>query len=235
MWDAASADRVDYFVANSRNVASRVRKHYRRDATVIYPPVNVAAGYLADKIEDFYLAVGHLVDYKRMDLAIAACNRLGRKLHVVGDGEQYARLRKLAGPFIQFCGPLSDKDLCEQYAHCRALLFPGEEDFGIVPVEALSFGRSVIAYERGGALETLKGFSAGSQDGAENSTGVFFREQSVDALVEAIQQFEGIEHRFRPFFIKQQAERFAPEHFRDSLSVFLAQKREEFRNGSIDA
>ena len=234
MWDAASADRVDYFVANSRNVASRVRKHYRRDATVIYPPVNVAAGYLADKIEDFYLAVGHLVDYKRIDLAIAACNRLGRKLHVVGDGEQYARLRKLAGPSIQFCGSLSDKDLREQYAHCRALLFPCEEDFGIVPVEALSFGRPVIAYERGGALETVKGFSTGCKDGPENSTGVLFREQSVNALVEAIQQFEEIEHRFRPFFIKQQAARFAPEYFRDSLSVFLAQKWEEFRNGSID-
>jgi glycosyltransferase involved in cell wall biosynthesis len=234
MWDTASADRVDYFVANSQNVASRIRKHYRRDATVIYPPVNIDAGYVADKIEDFYLAVGHLVDYKRMDLAVAACNRLGRRLHVVGNGGQYARLRKLAGPSIHFCGPLSDKELREQYAHCRALLFPGEEDFGIVPVEALSFGRPVIAYERGGVLETVKGFRTGSKDVPENSTGVFFREHSVDALVEAIQTFEGVAHRFRPFFIKQQADRFAPEHFRDSLGVFLARRWEEFGVASID-
>jgi glycosyltransferase involved in cell wall biosynthesis len=234
MWDAASADRVDYFVANSRNVASRIRKHYRRNSTVIYPPVNVDAGYVAEKIEDFYLAVGHLVDYKRMDLAIAACNRLGRRLHVVGDGEQYARFRKLAGPSIHFCGSLCDKDLQQQYAHCRALLFPGEEDFGIVPVEALSFGRPVIAYERGGVLETVKGFHAGSKDVPENSTGVFFSEQSIDALVEAIQTFEGIEHRFRPFFVKQQANRFTPEHFRDSLGLFLTEKWDEFRNDSIE-
>ena len=233
MWDAASADRVDYFIANSQNVASRIRKHYRRDAAVIYPPVNVDAGYVAEKIEDFYLAVGHFVDYKRIDLAITACNRLGRKLHVVGDGGQYTRLRKLAGPSVHFCGALSDNELREQYAHCRALLFPGEEDFGIVPVEALSFGRPVIAYGRGGVLETVKGFHSASPHAPEHSTGVFFRQQSFDALVDAIETFEGIEHKFRPFFIKQQADRFAPEYFRDSLSMFLARRWEEFRNGSI--
>ena len=230
LWDAASANRVDYFAANSRNVASRIRKHYRRDATVIYPPVNVHAGYLAQKTEDYYLVVGQLVDYKRMDLAIAACTRLGRRLHVVGEGEQYAGLRKLACPSIEFCGPLSDKDLREQYAHCRALLFPGEEDFGIVPVEALSFGRPVIAYERGGATETLNGLREGSLDLPENSTAVFFREQSVDALAEAIRAFEQIEHRFKPFFIKQQANPFAPEHFRRNFKQFLSQKWEEFQN-----
>jgi glycosyltransferase involved in cell wall biosynthesis len=228
IWDAASADRVDYFVANSRNVASRIRKHYRRESAVIYPPVNVNAGYLAEKLEDYYLVVGQLVDYKRMDLAIAACNHLGRRLHVVGEGEQYARLRKLAGPTIHFCGPLSDKDLHEQYAHCRALLFPGEEDFGIVPVEALSFGRPVIAYGRGGVTETVKGLHTGSKDEPENSTGVFVTEQSVDSLVEAIRAFEEVEHRFSPFFIKQQANRFAPEHFQQSFGLFLAQKWEEF-------
>jgi glycosyltransferase involved in cell wall biosynthesis len=230
LWDAASANRVDYFAANSRNVASRIRKHYRRDATVIYPPVNVQAGYLAEKTEDYYLVVGQFVDYKRMDLAIAACARLGRRLHVVGKGEQYRRLRKLAGPSIHFCGPLSDKDLQEQYAHCRALLFPGEEDFGIVPVEALSFGRPVIAYERGGATETLNGLREGSLDLPENSTAVFFREQSVDALAEAICAFEQVEHRFKPTFIKQQASRFAPEHFQRNFGQFLSQKWEEFQN-----
>src|SRR6516165_2235722 len=108
LWDAASANRVDYFVANSRNIAARIRKHYRRDATVIYPPVNVGPGYLAKEIEDYYLVVGQLVDYKRTDLAITACNQLRRRLRIVGDGEQFTRLRKLAGPTIQFCGALSD-------------------------------------------------------------------------------------------------------------------------------
>jgi glycosyltransferase involved in cell wall biosynthesis len=230
LWDVASANRVDYFAANSRNVAARIRKHYRRDATVVYPPVNVHAGYLAEKTEDYYLVVGQLVDYKRMDLAIAACTRLGRRLHVVGEGEQYAMLRKLAGPSIHFCGPLSDKDLHEQYARCRALLFPGEEDFGMVPVEALSFGRPVIAYEHGGAMETLKGLREASLDLPENSTAIFFREQSVDALAEAIRAFEEIEHRFKPSFIKLQADRFAPEHFHRIFGQFLSEKFEGFQN-----
>ena len=229
VWDSASADRVDYFVANSRNVASRIRKHYRRESHVIYPPVNVHAGYLADQVEDYYLAVGQLVDYKRFDLAIAACNRLGRHLRVVGAGEQYSRLRGLAGPTIQFLGALSDGELHQQYARCRALLFPGEEDFGIVPVEALSFGRPVIAYARGGVTESVRGLHADSfGPDPEHSSGVFFREQSVDALVLAIEQFETFEHAFSPSFIKHQADRFSPEHFRSNLASFLTEKWEEF-------
>jgi glycosyltransferase involved in cell wall biosynthesis len=231
MWDAASANRVDYFVANSQNVASRIRKHYRRDSDVIYPPVNVRSGYLAEKTEDYYLLVGQLVDYKRADLAVNACTRLGRRLRVVGAGEEYARLRKLAGPSVHFCGALSDKDLNEQYAHCRALLFPGEEDFGIVPVEALSFGRPVIAYGRGGVCESVNGFYPDSAFFPEQSTGVFFREQSVDSLIEAIQAFERHEHAFRPFFIKQQSERFALSVFQGRFAAFLDEKWREFHQG----
>jgi len=230
LWDAASANRVDYFVANSRNIAARIRKHYRRDATVIYPPVNVGPGYLAKEIEDYYLVVGQLVDYKRTDLAITACNQLRRRLRIVGDGEQFTRLRKLAGPTIQFCGALSDDALHEQYAHCRALLFPGEEDFGIVPVEALSFGRPVIAYGRGGVTETVASFSDGSDLSPENCTGVFFAQQSWESLAAAIQKFEAAEHRFRPTFIKQQADRFAPHYFRQNLGKYLSDKWEEFRS-----
>jgi glycosyltransferase involved in cell wall biosynthesis len=232
LWDAASANRVDYFIANSRNVASRIQKHYRRKSAVIHPPVNVNAGYVAEKSGDYYLAVGQLVDYKRIDLAITACTRLGRRLHVVGEGEQYTRLRRLAGPSIVFCGLLPDKELHEQYAHCRALLFPGEEDFGIVPVEALSFGRPVIAYGRGGVLETVKGTYADSACSAEVSSGVFFREQSVESLIEAIQTFESNEHRFSPFFIRQQSEKFAAGHFQERFLQFLSKSYEEFRSGS---
>ncbi len=232
MWDAASAQRVDYFVANSQNVASRIRKHYRRNAAVIYPPVNVDAGYLAARMGDYYLAVGQLVDYKRMDLAIAACKRLGRRLHVVGEGEQYARLKKLAGPSVKFCGALSDEDLHEQYAHCRALLFPGEEDFGMVPVEALSFGRPVIAFGRGGVRETVRGIYPGSSCATEGASGIFFREQTVESLISAMRAFEDTEHRFSPFFIKQQAERFGPGRFREGFTSFLAEKWDEFHASS---
>jgi len=229
MWDSASADRVDYFVANSRNVASRIRKHYRRDSDVIYPPVKVGTGYISSNTSDYYLAVGQLVDYKRIDLAISACNRLGRPLHIVGDGEQYSRLRKLAGPTVRFLGALSDADLREQYARCRALLFPGEEDFGMVPVEALSFGRPVIAYGCGGVTESVHGFYADRPVPPENHSGVFFRQQSVDSLIQAIEAFERAERRFSRDLIKQQAERFSPERFERNLRMFLTEKLEEFQ------
>jgi glycosyltransferase involved in cell wall biosynthesis len=234
LWDAASADRVDYFVANSHNVAARVRKHYRRECSVVYPPVNVKAGYLAEEIEDYYLAVGQLVDYKRMDLAIMACNLLGRKLRIVGHGEEYTRLRKVAGPSIQFLGSVSDSELHEQYAHCRALLFPGEEDFGMVPVEALSFGRPVIAYGRGGITETVKGWDSRSLNVPENSSGIFFSEQSVHSVIQAIQAFEKIEQGFRPSFIRQQADRFSPEHFQRRFREVLEQKWRQFHQHTLD-
>ncbi|MGH2510993.1 MAG: glycosyltransferase, partial [Ktedonobacteraceae bacterium] len=140
MWDLATASRVDHFIANSENVAARICKHYHRESTVIHPPANVSAGYLAQRKDDYYLVVSQLVAYKRVDLAIAACNRLKRGLRIVGDGEEYRRLRQLAGPTIEFLGFLPEKTLGEHYAFCRALLFPGEEDFGIVPVEAQSYG-----------------------------------------------------------------------------------------------
>jgi glycosyltransferase involved in cell wall biosynthesis len=168
-----------------------------------------------------------------MDLAIMACNLLGRKLRIVGQGDEYVRLRKLAGPTIQFCGPLSDAELYEQYAHCRALLFPGEEDFGIVPVEALSFGRPVIAYGRGGVTETVKGWNSRSLSVPENSSGVFFSEQSVDSLAQAIHTFEKIEQRLRPAFIRQQSERFSPGHFQNGFREVLDQKWRQFHQQTL--
>jgi len=229
VWDAASANRVDYFVANSRNVAARIRKHYRRDAIVIHPPVDVRSGYLSSRIDDYYLFVGQLVDYKRADLAIDACNRLGRQLRIVGDGEQYARLRRMAGPTVSFCGWLSDDALREQYAHCRALLFPGEEDFGIVPVEAMSFGRPVIAFGRGGATETVDGFYP-EDPSAASSSGVFFREQTTESLMEAIRAFEKAQAEFSPFRIRQSVQDFGEECFVARFSEFLSRKVLEFRD-----
>jgi len=234
LWDYAAAARVDYFVANSLNVAGRIGKHYRRKATVINPPVDVCAGYISPAVDDYYLTAGQLVDYKRVDLAIEACNRLGRPLRIVGEGEEFERLRSLAGPTIRFLGHLHDQELRANYARCRALLFPGEEDFGIVPVEAQSFGRPVIAFGRGGALETVVGGSSTEPATPEASTGMFFAEQSPDSLAAAIRLFESNESRFSPAFIQRHAERFGVSRFKNEFSAFISDKVLEFRNEQIE-
>ncbi len=232
MWDLASAFRVDHFIANSKNTAARIQKHYRRDALVIHPPVDVTPGYVADSVGDYYLSVSRLVDYKRMDLAVEACSRLKRPLHVVGIGSQYRRLKELAGPTVEFLGELTEAQKNEQYAHCRALLFPGEEDFGMVPVEAHSFGRPVIAYGRGGALETVVGFYPGEAASPENYTGVFFPEQSVESLMDAILAFEAVQGRFSPALMRANAERFDTAHFQRAMAAFISEKLAEFKGFS---
>jgi glycosyltransferase involved in cell wall biosynthesis len=230
MWDFASAARVDYFIANSNYIARRIRKFYRRDSAVIYPPVDVSTGYIANSTDDYYLTVGRLVDYKRVDLAVEACKRLQRRLRVVGTGPQYQRLKKLASPMIEFLGNLSEPDKNEQYAHCRALLFPGEEDFGIVPVEAHSFGRPVIAYGRGGALETVQGPFVGEEEGIDSlSDGIFFAEQTPDAIVDALRAFEASEEIFSPATIARATLRFSKERFKQEMADFVAAHIEEVR------
>ena len=226
-WDVTTAARVDHFVANSRYVAGRIRKYYRRGSTVIHPPVDVSAGYLAEKTDDTYLVVSRLVPYKRVDLAIEACNRLGRRLRVVGSGPEEKRLRRLAGPTIEFVGKLDARRLRECYASSRALLFPAEEDFGIVPVEAQSFGRPVIAYGRGGALETVIGLEDGGE--ARAATGIFFDEQTAQSLAVAIARFEEMEGAFSPEFIRAGAERFSRERFKKEFMKFAAEKLAEFQ------
>jgi len=221
IWDVSSAARVDYFGAISQTVASRVRKHYRRDSSVIYPPVNVSAGYLSQEQDDYYLIVGRLVDYKRVDLAIGACNQLGRRLRIIGKGDQYQSLRRLSGPTIEFLGQADDQTLRDNYAHCRALLFPAEEDFGIVPVEAQSFGRPVLAFGRGGASETVIGFASADARSPATSTGIFFQEQSAECLAEAILRFESIEREFSPEFIRSNALRFAVPRFKEEMYEFI--------------
>jgi glycosyltransferase involved in cell wall biosynthesis len=197
-WDLASAFRVDHFLANSEFVARRVHKHYRRNADVIHPPVDVEAFGLADSIDDYYLLVGQLVPYKRADLAVRAFSRAGKRLVVVGDGEQLADLRRLAGPTVDVMGRQPVSVIREKYSRCRALVFPGEEDFGIVPLEAMASGRPVIAYGRGGALETV----------VEGRTGLFFHEQTEESLLAAVEKFEGIEDTFDPAAIRHHASAF---------------------------
>lgn len=226
LWDVAAAQRVDAFIANSANVAARIQKVYRRNAEVIYPPVDTDAGYIVSRPDDYYLAVGRLVGYKRFDLAIDACRKLNRKLRIVGDGPRYKALKKLAGGQAQFLGELSDDALWEHYAHCRALLFPGEEDFGIVPVEVQSCGRPAIAYGAGGALETVVNMASDEpHDSSSSPTGVLFNQQSVESLCAAMLAYESNMDRFVPLNIRAHACRFSISRFERQMLRFINQQR----------
>jgi len=228
LWDYAAAGRVDYFVANSKFVAARIRKYYGRDSRVIYPPVDAAKGSISRSVGNNYIVAGRLVDYKRADLAVRACMELGRNLKVIGDGPEYGKLRRMAGPAVEFLGRVSDEELREHLAGARALLFPGEEDFGIVPVEAQSCGRPVIAYASGGALETVRGALPGGP-AVENPTGVFFGEQSPSSLARAILQFEAQQDRFLPEQIRQHSLQFDAAVFRSRAEEFFRFAVSDFR------
>ena len=216
-WDFAAAQRVDYFVAGSRNAARRIRKFYRREASVLHSPVEAAAMPCGDGPGNFYLLAGRHQAYKRMDLAIAACNRLGQRLVVTNDGPETERLKAIAGPTIEFTGRLSRGELRQLFASCRALLWPGEEDYGIAPVEAQAAGRPVIAIARGGVLETV----------LDGCTGVFFAEQTVEAMEDAIRRSETM--TFDPAVVRAHALQFDTAVFKEKLMATVARLLEEFR------
>jgi glycosyltransferase involved in cell wall biosynthesis len=209
LWDYASAARVDRFVANSQNVRRRIWKTYRREADVVYPPVDVDSFYHRPA-EDYFLIVSELVAYKRIDSAVREFTRSGRRLRIAGDGPEYRRLRSLGGPNIEFLGRVGDSELRELYSRCRAFLLPGEEDFGITAVEALASGKPVIALARGGALETVPSFG-----------GVFYDEPSDAAIDAAIDRFEKIESDFHPSELQAWASRFREEEFARSMTQFI--------------
>jgi len=206
--DLRSADSVDVFVANSRFVADRIKRIYDREATVVYPMVDFDYFSSSSKVEvdngDYYLLAGQMISYKRPDLAVAACLKLNRKLKVVGSGNQIEKLKAMAAgnPNIEFLGRVSNDELRAAYAGAKALLFPGVEDFGIVPLEAQAAGIPVIAYGVGGALETVVG----------EKTGLFFNEQTVESLCGAIEEFES--RSWLADACRAQASRFAMEVFR---------------------
>lgn len=234
MWDLASASRVDYFIASSSNAAKRIQKIYRRDSPIIHPPVRVKAGYVSPRIDDYYLVVGRLVDYKRVDLAIEACQALDRRLHVVGSGPQLERLKRMARGKVEFFSSLSDEQVSEEYAHCRAVLFPGHEDFGIVPVEAHSFGRPVIAYGRGGALETVEGPFVGVGPIDNCCNGLLFAEQTSSSLIEAIRSFEQQEPKFSPVDIARSAQKFSTNRFKVEITKLIADKYVEYHQMDLN-
>ena len=225
-WDFAAAQRVSLFAANSVNVADRIRHYYLRPSLVLYPPVDTSYARLEPSVDDSYLAVGRLVAYKRMDLLIAACNRLGRRLRIIGAGPEERRLRALAGKSIEFLGYVDNEVLWSEYARCRALLFAAEEDFGMAPVEAQACGRPVIAYGKGGALESIASERRMVAQGC--ATGLFFHEQTVGAVCDTILDFEKAELDFDPVFISDWAKRFDSayfvEGFRELVSVAMASR-----------
>ncbi|MGK7344985.1 MAG: glycosyltransferase [Candidatus Nitrospinota bacterium M3_3B_026] len=215
-WDVRTASRVGLYVANSRNVKERAGRIYGVDAEVVYPPVDVDFFTPAEEGgREGYLVVSAFAPYKRVDLAIRAFNELGAPLSVVGSGEDEARLKAMAGPNIRFEGPLSAEGLLERYRRARALVYPGEEDFGIIPVEAQACGTPVIAYGRGGVLETVTPLR---DEMTEGCTGVFFDRQDTESLKDAIARFEGAEERFRPEAARRNAERFARPVFMERMS-----------------
>jgi glycosyltransferase involved in cell wall biosynthesis len=216
-WEFCAMQRVDHVVSNSRYIAHRVQQYFRRESTVIHPPVQTSLGYLADSHDDYYLCVSRLDIDKGIDVLIHACNRLKRKLILAGTGRAEPQLKGIAGPTIEFAGYVPNEQLPSLYARCRAFLFAADEDFGIVPVEAQSYGRPVIAFGRGGNLETVRvGSGPGSPD-----TGIFFPEQTPESLTEAILRFEKREEMFDPVRIQEHARQFDTSIFKGRIREFV--------------
>ncbi len=216
--DFAAAQRVDHFIANSNYVARRILKYYRRESSVIYPPVNAAEGYLSSHQDDYYLSVGRLVENKRIDLIIQACNQLKRRLVIVGTGRDEEVLKAIAGPTIEFLGRVSSTELSNLYSHSRAFIHASDEDFGIVTVEAQSFGRPVIAYGRGGSLETVRVDDLRGR----SDTGLFFTEQTTASLIDAILRFESQEQQFDPVATREHSLSFDSAVFREKIAEFVS-------------
>lgn len=208
-WDLRAAEQPDFYIANSENIARRIKEIYGRESIVIPPPIEVSR-FLADEPdEDFYLVLSRLVAYKKIDLAIEACQKLNRRLVVIGDGPDRKRLEQLAGKQTEFLGRQPDEVVTKYASRCRALLFPGEEDFGMVPLEINASGRPVIAYRKGGAMETV----------IEGETGVFFNEQSVESFATAIEDFES--QTWNRQIMRKHAEKFDTEVFIERIGNFL--------------
>ena len=212
-WDVTTSHRVDPFIANSTYVAQRIERYYRRSAHVINPPVNLSRFSQSPETEagDYYLCAGQITPYKKIEIAVEACTRLGKRLVVLGAGATPS-LRRLAGPTVEFLGAVDDATMNRHFASCKALLFPGVEDFGIVPLEVMASGRPVIAFAKGGALETV----------VDGRTGMFFHEQTTDSVVDAIRRFETLAGNFDRRQLQAHARTFDTSVCRDRLAELIA-------------
>lgn len=219
LWDYQSAQRVDYFVANSRYIARRIRKVYGRDADVIYPPVDTGKFALCAWKENYYLTASRMVPYKKINLIVEAFSTMpDKRLVVVGDGPDFEKIKRLATPNIELVGYQSDAVLISYMQKAKAFLFAAEEDFGITPVEAQACGTPVLAYGKGGVLESV----------VDQKTGLFFDRQQVDSLTECVQRFERSADQFDPVAIHQHAQRFSRETFRQEFDRYVTRKTTEW-------
>lgn len=224
IWDKSSADRVDYFIANSKTTANRIRKFYNRDSKVIYPPVNVSNPHpenisFEKKENSYFLIVSQLTPYKRIDLAIDVFNKLELPLKIIGQGRDRKRLEKMAGKDIEFLGWQSDKKVKKYIKECSAFIFPGEDDFGIAPVEAMFFGKPVLAFRKGGATETV----------LEGITGEFFDELAPESLADGVRRLKINYNNYSPLVIKKTAEKFSQERFEKSIKEFVIEVVEKIK------
>lgn len=220
-WDLHSQQRVDHFIGNSKCVVKRIKKVYGRDAVAIYPPVNVDDFTISKAREDYYFTCSRLVPYKRIDLLIKAFSLMpDKKLVIIGDGPEMPKLKKMAAKNVELLGEQTDEVLKQTLARSKAFLFAAEEDFGIVAVEAQASGVPVIAYGKGGSLETV----------ISGKTGIFFPEQNPTSIIAAIQAFEKQEHTFDPLLIQSHAKAFSKERFQREMREFINTKWKEFTN-----
>lgn len=217
-WDQQNSTQVSHFVANSSFVAKRINSYYRREASVINPPVSFDEFNISETQGDYYLLLGQLVSYKRADIAVKAFNKSGKKLIVVGEGEQFNELKEIAKPNVQLLGRQPFNEIKRLLSECQALVFPGVEDFGIVPLEAMASGRPVIAYKKGGALETV----------AEGISGMFFNEQSEQSLQAAINEFENNKHNFKPEVIRAYVKKFDQTRFKQEFKILVDEVLSEY-------
>jgi glycosyltransferase involved in cell wall biosynthesis len=223
IWDWRSAAGVDAFIANSKYIARRIEKTYRRTAAVIYPPVDVHAFMMGEGKESFYLAAGRMVPYKRMPVIIEAFNNMpDRRLVVVGDGPEFSKVKQMAGSNIKVLGYRQKSELCDLMRRARAFVFAAEEDFGIMPVEAQACGTPVIAFGKGGVTETIMPLGNGTRP-----TGLFFPQQSAASIQQAVEQFESNADQFLPENCRANAERFSTERFCAEFMAFLQEQLRE--------